>query len=375
MDAQRVRQQLDRILASSAFADSERASSFLRFIVERKLEGHPAEIKESVIAVEVLGRTPAFDSKTDPIVRVEAGRLRERLTAYYEAEGAVDPVSISLPKGSYVPEFTERRPPEAPASAGVLRLSMLPPENASFESFAVSPDGRKLAFTAVVNGTMMLWVRPLDSLEAKPLAGTENANWPFWSPDCLSIGFFAPQKLKAVEIGGGPARDIAGVYVGVGRGGAWSPDGVILYCPRPIGPLCQVSAAGGAPTPATWLDQARAEAAHGFPQFLPGGRQFLYLAASSRPGLSSIRAGSLDSTSSKVLVSADTAAAYAPILRGHPPSLLFVHDGVLMSQAFDAQRLELTGERIVLVPQIRHRRWTQYSFSVTNNGVLCAKWT
>jgi hypothetical protein len=124
-----------------------------------------------------------------------------------------------------------------------------------------------------------------------------------------------------------------------------------------------------------WWLATRTEAAHGFPQFLPGGRQFLYLAASSRPGLSSIRAGSLDSTSSKVLVSADTAAAYAPILRGHPPSLLFVHDGVLMSQAFDAQRLELTGERIVLVPQIRHRRWTQYSFSVTNNGVLCAKWT
>lgn len=368
MDAQRVLAQLDRILASAAFADAGRASSFLRFVVERKLEGRDGEIKESVIAVEVLGRTPSFDSKSDPIVRVEAGRLRERLSSYYEAEGGADPVLISLPKGRYVPEFTERRPREASNNVGVLRLSILPPENASFESFAVSPDGRKLAFTAALNGTMMLWVRALDSVEAKPLAGTDNASWPFWSPDSLSIGFFAPHKLKAVGISGGPARDIVDIIVG--RAGAWSPEGVILFCPRPIGPLHQIPVAGVTPSPATSLDEARAEVAHGFPQFLPGGRQFLYLAASSRPGESSIRAGSLDSTGSKVLVRADTSAAYAPILRGHPASLLFVHDGVLMAQAFDSRRLELSGERMVVVPQVRHRRWRQSTFSVSTNGVL-----
>jgi eukaryotic-like serine/threonine-protein kinase len=369
VDAQRVLAQLDRILASAAFADAGRASSFLRFVVERKLEGRDGESKESVIAVEVLGRTPSFDSKSDPIVRVEAGRLRDRLSSYYEAEGGADhPVLISLPKGRYVPEFTERRPREAFQHAGVLRLSILPPENASFESFAVSPDGRRLAFTAARNGQMALWVRALDSVEAKPLAGTDNASWPFWSPDSLSIGFFAPHKLKAVGISGGPARDIADIIVG--RAGAWSPEGVILFCPRPIGPLYQISAAGGTPSPVTSLDEARAEVAHGFPQFLPGGRQFLYLAASSRPGESSIRAGSLDSTSSKVLVRADTSAAYAPILRGHAASLLFVHDGALMAQAFDSQRLELSGERRVVVPQIRHRRWRQSTFSVSSNGVL-----
>jgi Tol biopolymer transport system component len=267
-----------------------------------------------------------------------------------------------------VPEFTERRPREASNNAGVLRLSILPPENASFESFAVSPDGRKLAFTAALNGTMMLWVRALDSVEAKPLAGTDNASWPFWSPDSLSIGFFAPHKLRAVGISGGPARDIVDIIVG--RAGAWSPEGVILFCPRPIGPLHQIPAAGGTPSPATSLDEARAEVAHGFPQFLPGGRQFLYLAASSRPRESSIRGGSLDSTTSKVLVSADTSAAYAPILRGHAPSLLFVHDGALMAQEFDSRRLELSGERRVVVPQVRHRRWRQSTFSVSSNGVL-----
>jgi Tol biopolymer transport system component len=368
VDAQRVRLELDRILASAAFADTERASRFLRFIVERKLDSRAGEIKESVIAVEVLGRTPTFDSKSDPIVRVEAGRLRDRLSSYYEAEGGSDLVLISLPKGRYVPEFIERRPRETETSVGVLRLSILPPENVSFESFAVSPDGRKLAFTAAVNGRIMLWIRALDSLEAKPLAGTEDAEWPFWSPDSLSIGFFAPHKLKVVDIIGGPPRAIADLVVG--RGGAWSPEGVILFCPRPLGILFWVPSSGGAPTPVTSLDESRAELQHGFPQFLPDGRRFLYLAASSLPGESSIRAGSLDSADSKVLLSADTSAAFAPVLRGHMASLLFVHDGALMAQGFDLQRLELSGERAVIVPEVRYERWGKARFSVSSNGVL-----
>ena len=368
MDAERVRAQLERILASAPFADAERARRFLGFVVERALEGRDGEIKEFVIGVEALGRNTSFDPKSDPIVRVEAGRLRERLRSYYEGEGEADSVSISLPKGRYVPEFSERRLSAAPKRTAVLRLSILPPENASFESFAVSPDGRKLAFTVFLNGKLMVWVRALDSLEAKPLAGTEFASNPFWSPDNRSIGFFTPSKLKTVDIAGGPTRDVADVVVG--RGGAWSPEDVIVFCPRPIGILHQVAAAGGTPQPVTSLDVARAEAAHAFPQFLPGGRHFLYLAASSRPGESSIRVGSLDSTTSKVLLNADTSAAYAPVLRGHSASLLFVHDGALMAQPFDTRRMELSGEGTVVVPDVRYQRWHQARFSVSDNGVL-----
>jgi hypothetical protein len=368
VDAKRVCLQLDRILASTTFADAERARNFLRYVVERKLEGRDGEIKESVVAVEVLGRNASFDSKSDPIVRVEAGRLRDRLRAYYEAEGGTDPILILLPKGRYVPEFSERQMREAARSAGVLRLSILPPGDTAIDSFAVSPDGRKLAFTAAFNGRMMLWVRALDSLEAKPLAGTDHASWPFWSPDSLSIGFIVPHKLKAVDIGGGPPRDIADLVNG--RGAAWSSEGVIVFCPRPIGILCRVPATGGAPTPVTSLDESRAEVTHAFPQFLPGGREFLYLAASCRAGASSIRVGALDSTSSKVLLGADIGAAYAPVLPGHPPSLLFAHDGALMAQAFDAQRLELAGERAVIVPKILCERWNDAKFSVSGNGVL-----
>jgi hypothetical protein len=216
---------LERILASAAFADSHRASSFLRFVVDRKLSGRTSEIKESVIAVEALGRPPSFDSKSDPTVRVEAGRLRDRLDSYYETEGRSDSVRIALPKGGYVPEFTRQQPKQPSSSAGVLRVSILPPENTAFESFAIAPDGRKLAFTAPLNGRMMLWVRALDSLEARPLPGTDNALWPFWSPDSLAIGFSVSNKLKVVEISGGPARDIVDILVGLG--GAWNTEGII----------------------------------------------------------------------------------------------------------------------------------------------------
>src|SRR5260370_22752366 len=132
----------------------------------------------------------------------------------------------------------------------------------------------------------------------------------------------------------------------------------------------RVAGGGGTPKPVTSLDAARGEIAHGFPEFLPGGRHFLYLAASSRPGESSIRAGSLDSTTSKVLLTADTSAAYAPLFRGQPASLLFVHDGALMAQAFDSRRLELSGERTVVVPEIRYQRWNHASFSISSSGVL-----
>src|ERR1051325_905800 len=116
MDPERVRVQLHRILVSAEFADAERATNFLRFVVLRALAGRTGEIKESVIAVEALGRSPSFDSKSDAIVRVEAKRLRDRLDSYYRREGAEDTGGISLPQGGYIPEFLEREPAAPPAS-------------------------------------------------------------------------------------------------------------------------------------------------------------------------------------------------------------------------------------------------------------------
>jgi len=400
MDPERVRAQLDRILASATFSGAERASNFLRFVVLRALSGRAGEIKESVIAVEALGRSPSFDSKSDPIVRVEAGRLRDRLDLFYRKEGTGDPILISLPKGGYVPEFSERQEPvlasgrassviswagwalfalaaaallslyfhKPPASPLQFRLSILPPENSSFEGFAISPDGSTMAFTADWKGRTVLWIRGLNALEAKPLAGTDYASHPFWSPDNRSIGFFTYSKLKLIDVSGGPTRDIADVVVG--RGASWSREGVIIFAPKPSGALYQVSANGGAPIAVTSLDTSRAETFHALPHFLPDGRRFLYLAASARPGASAIRVGSLDGKTSKTLLAGDAGAAYVQASPSRAASLLFVHDGVLMAQPFDVSSLALRGEKSVVAQQARYRRWREPGFSVSGNGLL-----
>src|SRR5215472_2032428 len=109
-DDQGVRRELDLVLGSEGFARNERLSRFLRFVVERRLEGRDQELKESVIAVEVFGRSPDYDPRRDPIVRTEATRLRARLSQYYVGEGKGDSLIIELPKGGYSPAFTQAAP-------------------------------------------------------------------------------------------------------------------------------------------------------------------------------------------------------------------------------------------------------------------------
>lgn len=104
-----VRKELDRVLASPAFNRNERLSRFLRFIVERHLEGRDHELKESVIAIEVFGRKPDYDPKQDSIVRSEAARLRSRLVEYFAGEGSRDGIIIELPKGGYIPAIRSAR--------------------------------------------------------------------------------------------------------------------------------------------------------------------------------------------------------------------------------------------------------------------------
>src|SRR5262245_23295947 len=114
-EAQAARRQLDKILASAGFVRNERLSRFLRFVVERHLEGRDQELKESLIAIEVFGRLPGYDSKQDPIVRTEASRLRARLSEYYLADGKGDSMIIGLPKGGYVPVLRQAVTEASPA--------------------------------------------------------------------------------------------------------------------------------------------------------------------------------------------------------------------------------------------------------------------
>lgn len=105
LDVAMIRAALDRVLASDAFRAAPQLSAFLAFVVERAMEGRGSELKGYTIAVEALGRPADFDPQTDPIVRVEAGRLRRTLSQYYRDDGRTDPVRISMPVGGYVPVF------------------------------------------------------------------------------------------------------------------------------------------------------------------------------------------------------------------------------------------------------------------------------
>ena len=253
----------------------------------------------------------------------------------------------------------------APVDMTVTRVSVLPPEKSTVGTLTVSPDGRRLAFIATdATGKTLLWVRPLDALVAQPLAGTDDAIHPFWSPDSRFIGFFAGAKLKKIEVTGGSPSTLCNALNG--RGGAWNRDDVIVFAPDFGSGLSRVSAAGGEPSPVTTLDSSRQESTHRFPQFLPDGRHFLYFARSIQPENSAIYVSSLDQPQAKRIISTDTNVAYAP-----PGYLLFQREGTLMAQAFDAASLALTGAPFRVAEQLGYLRLNSEAyFSVSETGVL-----
>jgi eukaryotic-like serine/threonine-protein kinase len=216
-----------------------------------------------------------------------------------------------------------------PADTRVIKLSLPPPEKASFGSLSISPDGHWLAFTAAVGGKEQLWVRPLDALTAQALPGTEGATFPFWSPDSRFIGFFAGGKLKKIETSGGLVQTVCDA--GAGAGGTWNREGVIVFAVQSFG-LFQVSATRGDVTPVTTIDFAGQEGPHHSPSFLPDGRHFLYYIHSWRKETRGIYLGSLDQPMKQRLLGAESNAVYA-----QPDFLIFAREGALLAQPFDAQ--------------------------------------
>jgi hypothetical protein len=172
---------------------------------------------------------------------------------------------------------------ETPPAAEALQFTISPPATTQFggpagngtgaaTQLAVSPDGRHVVFVAQSEGTHRLWLRSLASLAERQIPGSENASFPFWSPDSRFIAFFAGGKLKKVQVSGGPPVVLCDVVQG--RGGAWNRDNVIVF--GSLGsPLERVSSAGGSPVAVATLDSAYSETSHRWPHFLPDGRRFL----------------------------------------------------------------------------------------------------
>ena len=260
---------------------------------------------------------------------------------------------------------------EAPSFA--VLAAILPPPSEGFwanmtQPAAISPDGKFLAVIAMRNGHTQLWLARHDADEV-PIAGTEDAVNPFWSPDSRYVGFFAGAKLKKVDVAGGSVSDIctAGYF---SMGASWSSRGVILFSVFARG-LQQVSDGGGAPEPVTGLSLPADAVGQYWPAFLPDGKHFLYLEwRYPRPTSheNAIWTGSLDGEKAQRLALTATNVQYAS---GY---LLFNREGDLFAQRFDAARLQLKGSARPVARNIQFDTFfEEASFTASNNGILiCA---
>jgi len=257
------------------------------------------------------------------------------------------------------PAAEERRP---------MILSMTMPrasdDAAYFNQLAVSPAGHAAAFVMHgADGKRSLWVRDLDSTEARALPGTEAARNPFWSPDSRFIGFFAEGKLKKVDTAGGPPQVLcpsAG-----DSGGSWSENGVILFGDGEGGNIYKVPASGGAAEPVTQLGHK--DEAHRWPAFLPDGKHFALMVDADRTEDHFLAIGSLDSAEVTSLFNMVSNVIFAP-----PGYLLFTRSGSLIAQPFDTNTLKPAGEPVALAGNVvgsianGHRG----EFSASSSGIL-----
>lgn len=241
-----------------------------------------------------------------------------------------------------------RAPSTAPQT--LAKLTILPPTNASLESEAppqISPDGSTLVFIARdASSANKLWVRRIDSLDAQPLAGTENARTVFWSADSRSVAFQTVQaEMRRVDISGGAPARLCDTSLS-STGGTWNQSGQILVGSNLTAPLFTVSTAGSRCQNANQLDASRGERGHAFPQFLPDGRHYIYFAASAKREFTGIVAGSLDSKETKFLLASQSPAVYAS---GH---LLFLREQTLVARRFNPDKLELAGEEVPVAENV-----------------------
>jgi Tol biopolymer transport system component len=231
-------------------------------------------------------------------------------------------------------------------------------------NLAISPDGAMLAFAGSDTlGTTRLWVRPLDATAPRPLAGTENAQLPFFSPDGRSIGFFTESKLKRIAIATGDIDAIADVKRA--RGGSWNKKDQILFSPTSDGPIFVVGASGGVVRQVTTLDTTRGESGHRFPEFLPDGNHFLYTSLPPRAGIYTIRAGALSGGKTDSVAALTSGVRYVA-----PGWLVFKKVLALFAVRFDAGSRRIKGEA---VPLRENSPQTNYAGSAgvdAGNGVL-----
>ena len=229
---------------------------------------------------------------------------------------------------------------------------------------ALSPDGRHLAIVATPrDGEPLLWIRSLDAVAPRPLAGTTQGSQPFWSPDSRFVAFSADGKLKKVNVASGEVQILCDDEA---LAGTWSRGGDILFRSNRMGGIARVPASGGRPEPVTKVDSSRGEFSHNWPSFLPDGRHFLFLVWSTQPEHAGIYVGSLDGPERERVLSDRTQAIFV-----EPGYLLFHRTGLLLAQRFNLVAQTVSGDALPLVSDVAFNpRTSRGVFSVSDTGVL-----
>ncbi len=388
--------ELDRLLATPPFASATRSAALLRFLVTEALAERSDRLKEYVLGVEALGRPESFDPRIDPIARVEASRLRNKLELSYANGDAVPDVRILLPRGTYIPQFEPASPTASIAkpglgryatafisacviaaflvgaiaatiwnrgnvSAQVLRTSVLPPRDVLMHAIAVSPDGTALVLAASKQGLTHLYLRSLtESFEPRLMPGTDDASYPFWSPNGRSIGFFADRKLKVIDVSGGEPRTLCDAWLG--RGGAWGEDGNIYFSSGVFTIIQRIPASGGQPIPFSTLDNNAGDVSHLWPVLLPDGKRLAFLTANRASGLDRIVAVDLANPRKRTaILRAYSSLAFVADGRDKV-RMFFLRNSSLVAQSLLAESLQPVGESVLVAQQIDFEPLSRYAF-------------
>jgi serine/threonine protein kinase len=323
----------------------------LRRCLEKDRKRRLADIADTRLEIADARREPEPASQLAPAPATQRGHWARSTVA---ALVAMVFVSALVPAVLYV----RRAVPESV----VTRLDINTPPTTDAFSFALSPDGRQMAFVADGEKGSQLWLRPLDKVAAQPLAGTEGASYPFWAPDSRAIGFFADGRLKRTDLTGGAPQVLADAPNG--RGGTWNSEGVIVFTPALNSGLMRVMATGGVPSTVTRLTPGQSSS-HRWPHFLPGGRRVLFLTTLGQPHTNAVYVASLDGGEPTRVVTSEAEAEFAP-----PGYLLRVSQGMLVAQPFDAAHSTVAGQPIPLAHAVGTSDGFRSAFSVSAAGVL-----
>ena len=233
-----------------------------------------------------------------------------------------------------------------------------------------SPDGRYLVFLgAGLDEDSMLWIRALESPDARPLTGTEGATQVVWSPDGEWIGFFTGGRLRKIRPDGGPPETIAEL-----RGfqnADWGSQGDIVYRPSNREPLYAIHETGGLPRQVTWLNEALTENSHRGPDFLPDGRRFLFTSRCAERDNNALYVASLDSPEVHRLMPAQAPVSYVPPRADRPGTLFYYIEGALVARPFDTDHETFVGEPTVVTEDVSYIPASiSAGFRVSSDGSL-----